>query len=319
MTNRVTPVQHTIDTPYPVGPVHCYTLEWDGELILIDTGPPTPQAKEYFRKHVDLTVLNHILVTHCHIDHYGLAHWLQAQTGAAVYLPYRDCLKISRNRERLEGMYDYLGAVGFDDSFIAELHGMMSSGSVFPELPEKYFVAEEHVKQRFGIDVHRCPGHSQSDLVYTSDDWAVTGDTLLDGIFQSPLLDIDLETGERFKNYQAYCTSLEQLAKLEGKMIFPGHREKVESVTTTLHFYITRLLHKVGQYATYKGEGNIQSIIVDLGLDSRPPFQVYLKASEIQFVLDLFEEPEKLKESLKKAGLFNEVRDTFLHVIGRTL
>ena len=46
---RVT--QHTINTPYMVGPVHCYTTEIDGALVLFDTGPPTEPAKEYFLNH----------------------------------------------------------------------------------------------------------------------------------------------------------------------------------------------------------------------------------------------------------------------------
>lgn len=37
-------------------------------------------------------------------------------------------------------------------------------------------------------------------LVYVGDEWAVTGDTLLKGIFQTPLLDVDLIHGGRFNN-----------------------------------------------------------------------------------------------------------------------
>ena len=59
----------------------------------------------------------------------------------------------------------------------------------FPPFPENYLVAEHDLPERLGIEVLACPGHSQSDLVYAGADWAVTGDTLLKGIFQSPLLD----------------------------------------------------------------------------------------------------------------------------------
>ena len=82
--------QHTIDTPYMVGPVHCYTVKIKGELVLFDTGPPTDKARRYLREHVDLRSLQHVIITHCHIDHYGLASWLEKETEATVYLPYRD-------------------------------------------------------------------------------------------------------------------------------------------------------------------------------------------------------------------------------------
>jgi glyoxylase-like metal-dependent hydrolase (beta-lactamase superfamily II) len=316
MTLRDQPVQHTIETPYPVGPVHSYSLERDGEILLFDSGPDTEQARDYYRNNLELERLRHILITHCHIDHYGLAHWLEKESGATVYLPYRDFLKIKRNKERLEGMYGYLMSVGFDEKFVEELHGTMSSGSIFPKLPENCFVAEERVKDLFGFDVLDCPGHSQSDIVYNTEHWAVTGDTLLKGIFQSPLLDIDLESGERFSNYTAYCESVVKLAALSGKRILPGHREGVISVEDTLLAYIERLLQRVTQLLPFKGEKNIAAIIERIAPPTLTPFQVYLKVSEIQFILDMFKQPDRLRESVAAAGLFDSVKNKYERAIG---
>ena len=86
----------------------------------------------------------------------------------------------------------------------------------FLPFPSSFLVAENDLPERLGIEVLACPGHSQSDLVYVGEDWAVTGDTLLRGVFQSPLLDVDLETGGRFKNYEAYCSTIVKLAGLNG-------------------------------------------------------------------------------------------------------
>ena len=58
--------QHTINTPYMVGPVHCYTTEVNGELVLFDTGPPTSSAEHYHTKHIDLASLKYVFITHCH-------------------------------------------------------------------------------------------------------------------------------------------------------------------------------------------------------------------------------------------------------------
>lgn len=316
MTTRVQPVQHTIPTPYPVGPVHSYSLERDGEILLFDSGPDTELARDYYRQNLDLKRLRHILITHCHIDHYGLAHWLERESGATVYLPYRDTLKIRQNNLRLEGMYSYLRTVGFDESFLEELHGTMSSGSIFPKLPDNYFVAEDKVTETFNIQFLSCPGHSQSDLVYLVGEYAVTGDTLLEGIFQSPLLDVDLENGQRFRNYAAYCESLPKLASLEGKVIMPGHRRNVPSVQHNLTVYIDKLLKRVEPLRAFKGEKNVASIIDRMSSSNLTPFQVYLKASEIQFVLDLFEEPDLLGESLHEAGLFDFVKKEYLRITG---
>jgi len=70
-------IQHTINTPYMVGPVHCYTAWFGDELVLFDTGPPVVEAQRFLAERIDLGRLRHVVVTHCHIDHYGLAWWLE--------------------------------------------------------------------------------------------------------------------------------------------------------------------------------------------------------------------------------------------------
>ncbi|NOY14159.1 MAG: MBL fold metallo-hydrolase, partial [Deltaproteobacteria bacterium] len=85
--------------------------------------------------------------------------------------------------------------------------------------------------EQLGLSFLSCPGHSQSDLVYLGEDWAVTGDVLLRGIFQAPLLDIDLDTfSGRFDNYGAYCSSLCRMTELRDRRILPGHRRDVDSL-----------------------------------------------------------------------------------------
>ncbi len=110
--------QHTVDTPYMVGPVHFYTTEIEGELIMFDTGPATGSAKKYLQKNIDLPKLKYVFITHCHIDHYGLAHWLEEETDAQIFLPYRDGLKITAHQERLQDMYDLLSDLGFSGAYL---------------------------------------------------------------------------------------------------------------------------------------------------------------------------------------------------------
>lgn len=312
------PTQHTIDTPYPVGPVHCYTLERNDELLLFDTGPPTPEAREYFQKTVDLKKLKHVFITHGHIDHYGLAYWFEKETDAVIYLPYRDVLKISQHTRRLESMYSLLVEVGFDAEYLGQLRRVFDSGVLFPPFPEKYRIAEKEIPAELGITALDCPGHSQSDLVYVVDEYAITGDTLLRGIFQSPLLDVDLVTGERFNNYQAYCRSIVKLAALEGKTILPGHRKSIESVADILHFYISKLLVRVEQMLPYKDEANVTKIIRTLFNGSMTDvFHIYLKASEIIFMQDFLASPETLGDALQEIGLLDKVAAQYSRVTGR--
>lgn len=304
--------QHTIPTPYMVGPVHCYSGMLADELVLFDTGPPTPEARKYLQDHIDLDELKHIIVTHCHIDHYGQAHWLQQNTDAALYLPYRDCLKITGHDHRMEEMYHLLSGLGFTEVYLDKLRQIFDSGVLFPPFPKQFLVAENNLPERLGIEVLACPGHSQSDLVYVGDDWVVTGDTLLRGVFQSPLLDVDLETGGRFKNYEAYCASIIKLAGLHDKTVLPAHRYHVREISPVLLFYISKMLIRAEQLYPFRAEEDLM-VLIDTLLNGRmlDIFQVYLKASEIVFMKDFLNQSELLRRALEEINLFDDVASLF--------
>ncbi len=307
---RVT--QHTINTPYMVGPVHCYTSEVDGALVLFDTGPPTEPAKEYFLNHIDLSRLRYVFLTHCHIDHYGLAAWLAQESSAEIFLPYRDSLKMLEHEKRVSDMSIILRDMGFSGAYLEELHKLVGSRSNFPSYPERYNIVEDDFPSSLGLDLLSCPGHSQSDIIYFSEDWAVTGDVLLKGVFQSPLLDVDLETGERFRNYEAYCTTLKKLARIREKQVFPGHRVSIDSVDETLIFYVAKMLDRVVSLGSAVHKDNIAGTIDKLfGSKVKDPLHVYLKASEIAFMQDFLEQPQILKDSLQTIGLFDHVVEKY--------
>ena len=311
------PVQHTIATPYPVGPVHCYSTELNGELVLFDTGPPTAEAKEYLRTHLDLARIKHVVISHCHIDHYGLAHWLEEEYGTTIYLPFRDSLKIIRHEERLARIYALLLQLGFSRRFLDSFRDSMEDGTVFPNLPKNYRIIEEDLPEQLGIKVVACPGHSQSDLVLVGPGWAVTGDVLLRGIFQSPLLDIDLLREQRFRNYEAYCITLGKLAGLRELSILPGHRESVASVDSCILFYVGKLLERSTSIKSYPATLSVAEVVNQLFPEQpQRPFLTYLKASEIVFIRDFVAQPEMLREVLQQIGLFQPVADLYRMAIG---
>lgn len=305
-------VQHTIKTPYLIGPVHCYTGHLNGELVLFDTGPPTPETQKYFHENIDLRSLKHVIITHCHIDHYGQAHWLEQNSDATVYLPFRDSLKITRYDERIDELYLLFEQLGFTKKYITDLQRIFDNRTLSPPFPQHYKVVETELPERLGLNVLACPGHSQSDLVYVGDDWAVTGDTLLRGVFQSPLLDVDLVHGGRFKNYEVYCKTIVKLSGLKNKSILPAHRQTVKDIDGTLHFYISKLLQRVVHLHSFKNEENLL-VLIDKLLKGRmqEPMHIYLKASEILFMKDFLQQPELLRGSLEAIGLFEEVSDMY--------
>lgn len=311
------PTQHTINTIYPVGPVHCYSSEINGELVLFDTGPPTAEAKQYLQDNLALDKLKHVILTHCHIDHYGLAAWLEREYGATIYIPYRDSLKIASHGERLDGMTALLGEIGFSDQFMSAFRADMDDDSVFPEFPRHTKIVEQELPTALGIEILPCPGHSQSDLVYVGDTWAITGDTMLREIFQSPLLDIDLLTGQRFRNYDAYCATIVKLASLRDKQILPGHREYIVGVDFNICFYTGKILERARRSRKYPQSVSAPEVVEKLfGGTIQEPFLKYLKASEIVFIRDFLAEPQRLKTALTEIGLYPQLAAAFGQAVG---
>ena len=78
----------TIPTPFPVGPVNVYLLE-DEPLTLVDSGPNSAKALDELEQ--ALAALGHavedlelLVISHQHMDHFGLASILARRSGAEV-------------------------------------------------------------------------------------------------------------------------------------------------------------------------------------------------------------------------------------------
>ena len=301
--------QHTVQTPYMVGEVHFYSTELDCGPVLFDTSPPTPEGEAALLRHVDLARLKYLFITHCHVDHYGLANFVTRQSDAEVFIPRSDAIKFQRHDERMERMSALLGSYGFGSELTVPLKESFERNKVFPAVPERFRIVEDTPGlAELGISYLPCPGHSQSDLAYLVGDAAVTGDILLRNIFQAPLLDVDLNTfSGRFRNYDAYCNSLLALAQLRGRRIMPGHRQYVKGVDQAIFFYVRTLLERAVQIRPLRMLP-ISSILDQLFKGRlAEPFFIYLKISEIIFMLDLLENPAPLKASLEQIGLFDQV------------
>jgi len=312
------PVIHSIDTPFPSGPVHCYSFESEDGLILVDCGLATEEAEHYYSQSFDLSRLRHILITHGHIDHYGMAAWLAARSGAKVYLPHRDYLKSRNLRDYLRILGDLMYGMGFDNSYYKSLLKLFNMEQKYAPIPENLLVVEKDFPKNLGVDFVACPSHSQSDLVYLTDDCAMTGDAVLQGIFQTPTLEVDMEQSGRFNNYEAYCDSVVKLAALEGRRILPGHCQAPASVLEVLLFYVTKLLQRAERLRPWRNEASISNIMSEMFAGGKTEaIVVFLKAGEVIFMQDFFREPERLAASLRQVGLYDQVEEFYEQALGR--
>lgn len=308
--------QHSAPTPYMVGDVHFYSLELPDGVALFDCGPPTPEGQEALRGAVDLGRLRHVFLTHTHIDHYGLCPWLERNSDAVFWMPARDLERLKRRDEHEAKAGELLDGFGFGPAFLKTMRKSFRRTTVMPENFSRYRATEESELPRdFGLSWVPCPGHSQSDLAWLVEDRAVTGDILLRGIFQVPLLDLDLSTYEgRFRNYEAWCDSIPRIAALRGRRILPGHRGCAE-VDGALVEYTKTLLQRARLVGLHRGL-ELTAIVEEIFRGRlTDPFFVYLKASEIVFMLDFLEDPARLGSALEAVGLMDQVGELFREAV----
>lgn len=311
--------QHTVITPYMVGKSHFYSVELKGELVLFDTGPPTEEAWETLSREIDLARLQHVFITHWHVDHCGQIKRIKAASDAVIYLSQLDAWKLQHQEKCLRLMSGELRAIGFDGKFQKKLYEQGVRSGLFSEGFDDCQVIEKSTEPaRLGIEYLKCAGHSQSDLVFLVGDYAISGDILLPNVFQTPLLEIDLTTSKGlFDNYTAYCSSLVKFRQLRGLQILPGHRQVFDQLDEVVLFYVGKLRERAAQLKHFPAQTSVREIVETLfGEIMSNPIVTFLKASEVVFMLDYLARPELLEEALFQFGLQENEKNRLYEVAG---
>ena len=230
-----------IPTPFMVGRVNAYLIE-DEPLTLIDSGPNSAKALDELEQ--ALAAHGHrvediglLVITHQHMDHFGLASILARRSGAEV--------------AALDALGPYLAGYSqqtdLDDHFAQEL--MLRHG-----IPAEIVTALRAVSAGFrawgsAVEVTRPltqdstltlrdrelrvlhrPGHSPSDTIFldTERGLLLAADHLIAHISSNPLLarplgaDADY-SGPRPQALLTYLHSLEQTRAMELELVLPGH------------------------------------------------------------------------------------------------
>jgi glyoxylase-like metal-dependent hydrolase (beta-lactamase superfamily II) len=234
-----------IPTPFAVGRVNCYLIE-DSPLTLIDTGPNSGKALDELEQ--ALAARGHaiedielLILTHQHIDHFGLAAILARRSGAEVaaldaLAPY---------------LRDFRAAAELDDGFAQRtmlLHGISADvvaalravsasfrawGSAVDVTRPLHDGEELRLRERTLRVLHR-PGHSPSDTVLHDESRSLllAADHLIKHISSNPLLARPLAaepdfTGPRPRSLVNYIASLRLTRAMPLSLVLPGHGEPI--------------------------------------------------------------------------------------------
>jgi glyoxylase-like metal-dependent hydrolase (beta-lactamase superfamily II) len=234
-----------IPTPFQVGRVNAYLIE-DSPLTLIDSGPNSGKALDELEQ--ALATRGHaiedielLVITHQHIDHFGLASILARRSGAevAALAPLAPYLRNYREAAELDDRFAEQTMLrhGIPADVVTALRAVSASfrawGSAVEVTRPLHDGEELQLRDRV-LRVHHRPGHSPSDTVFLDESRSLmlAADHLIKHISSNPLISRPLDaapdfSGPRPKALVDYIASLRLTRAMDLALVLPGHGEPI--------------------------------------------------------------------------------------------
>lgn len=294
----------TFPVPFMVGSMNLYLFLAE-PLTLLDTGPKTEAARQAIEKTLEANGsafrdLKRIIITHGHVDHFGLARELVQKSGAQVYIHPHDLPKVRPGYNFIQEKLPLLKEAGVPEERLSELEGWSQMAEQFLDPLDDVRLLQDGETipfDSFSLNVVHCPGHSQGHIcLYAETEGALfAGDHILKHITPNPAIEPSPGAPEqRSLSLIQYLASLEKVERLNPKIVFPAHGPAIDSPRkriqeTTQH----HLRRKERLYRLLNGQG---STAYDLGckLFGQPKeMDIYLIVSEVLAHLDLLLRDER--------------------------
>jgi glyoxylase-like metal-dependent hydrolase (beta-lactamase superfamily II) len=265
---EIVPGIYQLQLPLPFTPVgdmslgenlsqtNVYCIRGSSGWLLVDGGWNDPKNIEIM-KHglqeigIDFKDISQIVITHSHLDHFGLAGELQEISGARLFLHQGERrfiepkgMKASTIRKEMK---EWLSRNGTPESETARLQ-RLSEGEikfispVFPDVvsftgkvgsPDIFLSGGERIDTGiFRFEVLWTPGHSPGHICLYEQEKRIliSGDHVLSRI--TP--EIGLNPFSSLNPLGDYIRSLENLKKLEVEIVLPGHEEYFVDLETRI-------------------------------------------------------------------------------------
>jgi glyoxylase-like metal-dependent hydrolase (beta-lactamase superfamily II) len=237
-------VAHRIEfeVDWPPGHVACYVLRGE-EPVLVDAGMPTDDESEHDRAAtlhdgleavgLELADVEHLLVTHPHVDHVGQVPAVLEAADPTVHAPAgvreRFAREVDALAERVRENARSAGLTGdqLDSAVDMATQSLRRDAELLPAARVDHWIADD---ERFTLGEHalhavHAPGHQADHLCYEleldGENALLAGDMAMEP-FRGVAIHDGLDDGV-FEAFGAFYGAFDRLAELDVDRVYPGH------------------------------------------------------------------------------------------------
>lgn len=233
----------SLPTPFKVGPVNVYLIRED-PITLIDTGPQMKEALEALRENLaqlglKLADIRRVIISHAHVDHFGLARTIAEESGAAVYVHSWDAPFAQETMDHSH----LLERAGVPEDAIKQLKTIYAQVRQYSRKLDHVETLEDGDEipfERESLRVVHTPGHTPGSicLLREGNRLLFSADTVIKHITPNPILNPDpIDPSRRFQSLGEYLVSLARIKEIAPTLVRGGHGQDV----TDYNEYFNRL------------------------------------------------------------------------------
>ena len=275
-----------LPTPFPVGGVNAFFLD-GAEPALVDTGCLTDESHDALTRAIRGRRVARVVITHGHVDHFGLAKRLQDDHGAEILVHDADARALARFDEdaprRRRAYREGLERAGVPHDDVERLWSQGQRFDAWGQSVEpdgRLSDGDRLVLGDTDHEVMHAPGHTAGSIIVRSADrnHTFTGDTILPQITPNAL---SVARTERHA-LPTYLDTLRRLADEDLGVIQPGHRKPFEDHAEAIRRALRHAELRQGRLLTLLRTGPTTAY----GLTQRlfhelPRDQLFLAVSEV--------------------------------------